>query len=159
LEPGKPPKADKVAILSDATRLLSQLRAEAQKLQKSNESLQDSIKSLKVNIMYPADSPCRRLSGEKNAKMKWAFNMTAGRQVRAARREDEAEGRAGEAGADAQGRQRSSCPSTVPSAPCCRRCPAAVPPGGGVCSRWQVRPIRQLPAAGRVLAVDTADVP
>ncbi|KAK3138600.1 hypothetical protein QOZ80_5AG0370950 [Eleusine coracana subsp. coracana] len=48
LEPGKPPKADKVAILSDATRLLSQLRAEAQKLQKSNESLQDSIKSLKA---------------------------------------------------------------------------------------------------------------
>jgi hypothetical protein len=95
----------------------------------------------------------------KNSKMKWAFNMTAGWQVRAARREDEAEGRAGEAGADAQGRQRSSCPSTVPSAPCCRRCPAAVPPGGGVCSRWQVRPIRQLPAAGRVLAVDTADVP
>jgi hypothetical protein len=95
----------------------------------------------------------------KNAKMKWAFNMTAGRQVRAARREDEAEGRAGEAGADAQGRQRSSCPGAVPSAPCSRRCPTAVPPGGGVCSRWQVRPIRQLPAAGRVLAVDTADVP
>jgi hypothetical protein len=48
LEPGKPPKADKVAILSDAARLLSQLRAEAQKLKQSNESLQDSIKSLKV---------------------------------------------------------------------------------------------------------------
>ncbi|KAM3404469.1 hypothetical protein ACQJBY_007518 [Aegilops geniculata] len=47
LEPGKPPKADKVAILSDATRLLDQLRAEAQKLKASNESLQDSIKSLK----------------------------------------------------------------------------------------------------------------
>jgi len=48
LEPGKPPKADKVAILSDATRLLNQLRTEAQKLKQSNESLQDSIKSLKV---------------------------------------------------------------------------------------------------------------
>ena len=48
MEPGKPPKADKVAILSDAARLLGQLRAEAQKLNKSNESLQDSIKSLKV---------------------------------------------------------------------------------------------------------------
>ncbi|KAF0923955.1 hypothetical protein E2562_007777 [Oryza meyeriana var. granulata] len=48
LEPGKPPKADKVAILSDAARLLSQLRAEAQKLKSSNESLQDSIKSLKA---------------------------------------------------------------------------------------------------------------
>jgi GDP-D-mannose dehydratase len=49
LEPGKPPKADKVAILSDAARLLEQLRSEAQKLKTSNESLQDSIKSLKVN--------------------------------------------------------------------------------------------------------------
>jgi hypothetical protein len=48
LEPGKPPKADKVAILSDAARLLNQLRTEAQKLKQSNESLQDSIKSLKV---------------------------------------------------------------------------------------------------------------
>ena len=48
LEPGKPPKADKVAILSDTARLLSQLRAEAQKLKQSNESLQDSVKSLKV---------------------------------------------------------------------------------------------------------------
>jgi peptidoglycan hydrolase CwlO-like protein len=47
LEPGKPPKADKVAILSDAARLLEQLRAEAQKLKTSNESLQESIKSLK----------------------------------------------------------------------------------------------------------------
>jgi len=48
LEPSKPPKADKVAILSDAARLLNQLRTEAQKLKQSNESLQDSIKSLKV---------------------------------------------------------------------------------------------------------------
>lgn len=48
MEPGKPPKADKVAILSDAARLLNQLRAEAQKLKQSNESLQDSIKNLKV---------------------------------------------------------------------------------------------------------------
>ncbi|CAM0955235.1 unnamed protein product [Alopecurus aequalis] len=47
LEPGKPPKADKVAILSDAARLLEQLRTEAEKLKTSNESLQDSIKSLK----------------------------------------------------------------------------------------------------------------
>jgi hypothetical protein len=73
LEPGKPPKADKVAILSDATHLLGQLRAEAQKLQKSNESLQDSIKSLKVmsNIFYPADSPeDRKFSDE------MAFNVT-----------------------------------------------------------------------------------
>ncbi|XP_072975909.1 transcription factor ILR3-like [Typha angustifolia] len=48
LDPGRPPKADKVAILSDASRLLNQLRAEAQKLKKSNEALQDSIKGLKA---------------------------------------------------------------------------------------------------------------
>lgn len=48
LEPGKPPKADKVAILNDATRLLNQLRSEAEKLKKSNESIQDNIKNLKV---------------------------------------------------------------------------------------------------------------
>ncbi|TVU19649.1 hypothetical protein EJB05_35812 [Eragrostis curvula] len=59
LEPGKPPKADKVAILSDATRLLSQLRAEAQKLQKSNESLQDSIKSLKAEKSELRDEKTR----------------------------------------------------------------------------------------------------
>lgn len=52
LEPGKPPKADKVAILSDATRLLNQLRSEAEKLKKSNESIQDNIKNLKVITVY-----------------------------------------------------------------------------------------------------------
>ncbi|KAL6841349.1 hypothetical protein ACP4OV_028867 [Aristida adscensionis] len=59
LEPGKPPKADKVAILSDAARLLGQLRAEAQKLQKSNESLQDSIKSLKAEKCELRDEKTR----------------------------------------------------------------------------------------------------
>lgn len=52
LEPGKPPKADKVAILSDATQLLNQLRSEAEKLKKSNESVQDNIKNLKVIKVY-----------------------------------------------------------------------------------------------------------
>lgn len=52
LEPGKPPKADKVAILSDATRLLNHLRSEAEKLKKSNESIQDNIKNLKVITVY-----------------------------------------------------------------------------------------------------------
>ncbi|CAN6328024.1 unnamed protein product [Urochloa humidicola] len=59
LEPGKPPKADKVAILSDAARLLSQLRAEAQKLKQSNESLQDSIKSLKAEKSELRDEKTR----------------------------------------------------------------------------------------------------
>jgi len=59
LEPGKPPKADKVAILSDAARLLNQLRTEAQKLKQSNESLQDSIKSLKAEKSELRDEKTR----------------------------------------------------------------------------------------------------
>nr|CAB3461287.1 unnamed protein product [Digitaria exilis] len=59
LEPGKPPKADKVAILSDAARLLTQLRAEAQKLKQSNESLQESIKSLKAEKSELRDEKTR----------------------------------------------------------------------------------------------------
>ncbi|XP_059661039.1 transcription factor ILR3-like [Cornus florida] len=48
LDPGRPPKADKVAILSDAVRMVTQLRSEAQKLRKSSEDLQEKIKELKV---------------------------------------------------------------------------------------------------------------
>ncbi|KAL5972821.1 hypothetical protein ACLOJK_039627 [Asimina triloba] len=48
LEPGKPPKVDKAAILSDAVRMVTQLRNEAQKLKESNENLQEKIKELKL---------------------------------------------------------------------------------------------------------------
>ncbi|KAK1270329.1 Transcription factor [Acorus gramineus] len=48
LEPGRPPKTDKIAILSDAVRLLNQLRLEAKKLKEMNDALQDSIKNLKA---------------------------------------------------------------------------------------------------------------
>ncbi|XP_065000703.1 transcription factor ILR3-like [Musa acuminata AAA Group] len=48
LDPGNPPKMDKAAILSDAARLVTQLRNEAQKLKESNESLQEKIKELKA---------------------------------------------------------------------------------------------------------------
>ncbi|XVE92873.1 hypothetical protein REPUB_Repub01dG0141200 [Reevesia pubescens] len=48
LEPGRPPKADKVAMLSDAIRMVHQLRSEAQKLKESNEELQTKIKELKA---------------------------------------------------------------------------------------------------------------
>lgn len=48
LEPGKPPRADKAAVLVDATRRISHLRLEAQTLKETNESLQDTIKSLKA---------------------------------------------------------------------------------------------------------------
>lgn len=50
LEPGKPPKTDKSAILVDAVRVVTQLRCEAQKLKDSNLNLQEKIKELKVKI-------------------------------------------------------------------------------------------------------------
>ncbi|XP_039128039.1 transcription factor ILR3-like isoform X2 [Dioscorea cayenensis subsp. rotundata] len=64
LDPGKPPKADKVAILTDANRLLKQLRLEAQKLKESNEALQVSIKNLKAEKVELRDEKVR-LKAEK----------------------------------------------------------------------------------------------
>lgn len=49
LEPGRPPKSDKPAILDDAIRVLTQLRAEAQELKETNEKLLEEVKSLKVH--------------------------------------------------------------------------------------------------------------
>lgn len=48
LEPGRPPKTDKTAILSDAVRMVTQLRSEANTLKESNEELQEKIKELKA---------------------------------------------------------------------------------------------------------------
>ncbi|CAL9151795.1 unnamed protein product [Musa hybrid cultivar] len=48
LDPNRPPRADKASILGDATRVLMQLRAEAQELKESNEKLHEAIKDLKV---------------------------------------------------------------------------------------------------------------
>ncbi|KAL6659490.1 hypothetical protein ACP70R_003530 [Stipagrostis hirtigluma subsp. patula] len=48
LEPGKPVKTDKAAILSDATRMVIQLRAETQQLKDTNDSLEEKIKELKA---------------------------------------------------------------------------------------------------------------
>nr|KJB81835.1 hypothetical protein B456_013G164100 [Gossypium raimondii] len=48
LEPGRPPKTDKSAILVDAVRMVTQLRDEAQKMKDSNSSLQERIKELKA---------------------------------------------------------------------------------------------------------------
>ncbi|KAJ9535883.1 hypothetical protein OSB04_un000956, partial [Centaurea solstitialis] len=47
LEPGRPPKTDKAAILVDAVRMVTQLRTEAQKLKASSSDLQEKIKELK----------------------------------------------------------------------------------------------------------------
>ncbi|XVF25962.1 hypothetical protein REPUB_Repub13aG0259100 [Reevesia pubescens] len=48
LDPGRPAKVDKAAILVDAVRMVTQLRDEAQKLRESNESLQEKIHELKA---------------------------------------------------------------------------------------------------------------
>ncbi|XP_042482250.1 transcription factor ILR3-like [Macadamia integrifolia] len=64
LEPGRPPKMDKAAILSDAVRMVTQLRNEAQKLKESNESLQEKIKELKAEKNELRDEK-QRLKSEK----------------------------------------------------------------------------------------------
>ncbi|CAI0458013.1 unnamed protein product [Linum tenue] len=48
LEPGRPVKADKPAIIDDAIRILNQLKSEAKELKETNEKLQEEIKSLKA---------------------------------------------------------------------------------------------------------------
>ncbi|XP_077220132.1 transcription factor ILR3-like isoform X2 [Tasmannia lanceolata] len=48
LELGRPPKSDKAMILSDAARVLVQLRSEARQLKEANEKLQETVKDLKV---------------------------------------------------------------------------------------------------------------
>ncbi|XP_074573142.1 transcription factor ILR3-like isoform X2 [Curcuma longa] len=48
LDPGRPPKSDKATVLSDAVRVLTQLKAESEELKESNEKLQETIKDLKT---------------------------------------------------------------------------------------------------------------
>ncbi|KAJ6791168.1 transcription factor ILR3 [Iris pallida] len=64
LEPGKPLKMDKAAILNDAVRMVTQLRSEAEKLKDSNESLQEKIKELKAEKNELRDEK-QRLKAEK----------------------------------------------------------------------------------------------
>jgi hypothetical protein len=52
LEPGRPAKTDKAAILIDAVRMVTQLRGEAQKLKDANMGLQEKIKELKVKSQF-----------------------------------------------------------------------------------------------------------
>ncbi|KAJ4832448.1 Transcription factor ilr3 [Turnera subulata] len=65
LEPGRPPKTDKAAILIDAVRMVTQLRGEAQKLKDSNSSLQEKIKELKAEKNELRDEK-QRLKAEKD---------------------------------------------------------------------------------------------
>lgn len=64
LEPGRPPKTDKAAILVDAVRIVTQLRTETQKLKDSNLSLQEKIKELKAEKNELRDEK-QRLKAEK----------------------------------------------------------------------------------------------
>ncbi|XP_019070537.1 transcription factor ILR3 isoform X2 [Solanum lycopersicum] len=65
LDPGRPPKTEKVAILSDAQRMLIELRTETQKLKESNEELQEKIKELKAEKNELRDEK-QRLKEEKD---------------------------------------------------------------------------------------------
>ncbi|KAL9264498.1 Transcription factor ILR3-like protein [Drosera capensis] len=64
LEPGRPSKMDKSAILLDAIKIVTQLRSEAQELKDSNSSLQEKIKELKVEKTELRDEK-QRLKAEK----------------------------------------------------------------------------------------------
>lgn len=52
LEPDRLPKTDKVALLSDAVRVVTQLRNEAQQLKEMNDELRAKVKELKVIVFY-----------------------------------------------------------------------------------------------------------
>jgi len=65
LEPGRPPKTDKVAILVDAVRMVTQLRGEAQKLKDSNAGLQEKAKELKAEKNELRDEK-QKLKSEKD---------------------------------------------------------------------------------------------
>ncbi|KAL5731001.1 Transcription factor ilr3 [Ranunculus cassubicifolius] len=64
LEPGRPPKMDKAAILNDTVRMVNQLRSESQKLKESNEEPQEKIKELKSEKNELRDEK-QRLKAEK----------------------------------------------------------------------------------------------
>ncbi|KAE8077894.1 hypothetical protein FH972_016412 [Carpinus fangiana] len=64
LDPGRPPKMDKAVMLSDALRMVTQLRGEAQKLKESKENLQDKINEMKAEKNELRDEK-QRLKTEK----------------------------------------------------------------------------------------------
>ncbi|PKA65179.1 Transcription factor bHLH115 [Apostasia shenzhenica] len=64
LDPGRPPKSDKASILSDAVRVLGQLKSEAEQLKEANEKLQETIKELKAEKTELRDEK-QRLKAEK----------------------------------------------------------------------------------------------
>lgn len=65
LEHGRPPKTDKTAILSDAIRMIMQLRSETERLNESNVDLHEKIKELKAEKNELRDEK-QRLKVEKD---------------------------------------------------------------------------------------------
>lgn len=49
LEPDRPAKTNKPAILDDAIRVLNQLKTEAEELKQTNEKLREEVECLKVS--------------------------------------------------------------------------------------------------------------
>ncbi|KAI3768926.1 hypothetical protein L6452_00022 [Arctium lappa] len=76
LEPGRPPKIDKAAILVDAVRMVTQLRREAQKLKDSSLELQEKIKELKAEKNELRDEK-QRLKMEKEKLEQQANTVNA----------------------------------------------------------------------------------
>lgn len=76
LEPGRPAKTDKAAILIDAVRMVTQLRGEAQKLKDANSGLQEKIKELKVEKNELRDEK-QRLKAEKEKLEQQLKSMNA----------------------------------------------------------------------------------
>ncbi|KAK2984785.1 hypothetical protein RJ640_004610 [Escallonia rubra] len=76
LEPGRPLKTDKAAILVDAIRVVTQLRTEAQKLKESNSDLQAKIKELKAEKNELRDEK-QRLKSEKEKLERQLGSMNA----------------------------------------------------------------------------------
>ncbi|KAG6423809.1 hypothetical protein SASPL_114212 [Salvia splendens] len=76
LEPGRPPKTDKLVILIDAVRMVTQLRSEAQKLKDSNSNLQEKIKELKTEKNELRDEK-QRLKAEKEKLEQQLKTMSA----------------------------------------------------------------------------------
>ncbi|KAJ6825494.1 transcription factor ILR3-like isoform X2 [Iris pallida] len=77
LEPRKPPKIDKAAILSDAARMVTQLRSEAQNLKDSNESLQEKIKELKTEKNELRDEKQKLKAERENLEQQLKFLSAA----------------------------------------------------------------------------------
>jgi FtsZ-binding cell division protein ZapB len=76
VDPGKLPKTDKAAILVDAVRMVTQLRAESQKLKDSNTNLQDNIKELKTEKNELREEK-QRLKAEKDKLENQLKSMSA----------------------------------------------------------------------------------